>query len=337
MRITAITPMKNEGPYILEWLAYHHLIGVNDFLVFTNACADGSDQMLERLDEMGIVRHMPNPSTVTGSTAHHLELIRYINAFPRIRRSDWHINIDADEFIAVRAGDGALSDLFAAAPDAQLISLLQIPYGSQGQREMQDALQIRQFTHAFDWRAEGADRRSRLGIKTLVRRDAPMRRIVNHAPKLRKRGLDDLCWVNGGGVPIDLELASSIPKSFPPNYWSGALAQINHYAVRSMDAYLVQSDRGNANRGSDANLKYWRVHDINEVEDDTALRFAERVEALRQDWLRDPELRDLHAASFAWHVNRIEELKQDPERARLRRRIERWHRRTYESPAEAAE
>ncbi|MDB4053693.1 glycosyltransferase family 2 protein [Octadecabacter sp.] len=64
MRITAITPMKNEGPFILEWLAYHLMIGINDFVVFTNDCEDGTDAILERLDELGLVRHLPNPSCV---------------------------------------------------------------------------------------------------------------------------------------------------------------------------------------------------------------------------------------------------------------------------------
>ena len=50
MRITSITPMKNEAPFLLEWVAYHRLIGVNDILVFTNHCTDGTDLMLERLD-----------------------------------------------------------------------------------------------------------------------------------------------------------------------------------------------------------------------------------------------------------------------------------------------
>jgi hypothetical protein len=72
MRITAITPMKNEGPFILKWLAYHLMIGINDFVVFTNDCEDGTDAILERLDELGLVRHLPNPSCVReAADGHH--------------------------------------------------------------------------------------------------------------------------------------------------------------------------------------------------------------------------------------------------------------------------
>ena len=45
-----ITTMKNEGPFILEWLAYHRAIGVDDFLIYTNDCTDGTDTMLDLLE-----------------------------------------------------------------------------------------------------------------------------------------------------------------------------------------------------------------------------------------------------------------------------------------------
>ncbi len=49
--VAIITCMKNEGPFILEWLAYHRAIGVKDVLVYTNDCNDGTDTFLELLQE----------------------------------------------------------------------------------------------------------------------------------------------------------------------------------------------------------------------------------------------------------------------------------------------
>ena len=42
--------MKNEGPYILEWLAYHRIVGFEDFLIYTNDCEDGTTEILEPND-----------------------------------------------------------------------------------------------------------------------------------------------------------------------------------------------------------------------------------------------------------------------------------------------
>ena len=61
--------MKNEGPFILEWLAWHRAVGVTDVVVFSNDCTDGTDRLLDRLHAMGELVHLPNPATVTGGTA----------------------------------------------------------------------------------------------------------------------------------------------------------------------------------------------------------------------------------------------------------------------------
>ena len=60
-RAAIVTCMKNEGPFILEWLAYHRAIGFDDFLVYTNDCTDGTDTMLDALQARGIVQHRDNP------------------------------------------------------------------------------------------------------------------------------------------------------------------------------------------------------------------------------------------------------------------------------------
>ena len=53
--------MKNEGPFILEWIAYHLAIGVDDFLIYTNDCTDGTDEFLDILQDRGLVQHRINP------------------------------------------------------------------------------------------------------------------------------------------------------------------------------------------------------------------------------------------------------------------------------------
>ena len=56
-----ISTMKNEGPYVLEWLAYHKSIGVDTFLIYSNDCTDGTNLMLNRLHQMGVITHFDNP------------------------------------------------------------------------------------------------------------------------------------------------------------------------------------------------------------------------------------------------------------------------------------
>ena len=53
MKILSASTVRNEGPYLLEWIAWHQVLGVTDFLVYSNDCDDGSDLLLNRLAEHG--------------------------------------------------------------------------------------------------------------------------------------------------------------------------------------------------------------------------------------------------------------------------------------------
>ena len=105
--VTIVTCMKNEGPFILEWLAYHRSIGIGNFIVFSNDCADGTDKLLDRLDALGLVTHLPNPAIAAGSTYFQPLALKFSEGMPLMKRSDYVMCIDVDEFIAIRAGDGA--------------------------------------------------------------------------------------------------------------------------------------------------------------------------------------------------------------------------------------
>ena len=52
--------MKNEAPYIVEWVAYHRTMGVDNFLIYTDGCEDGTSEILDRLQEMGVLQHRNN-------------------------------------------------------------------------------------------------------------------------------------------------------------------------------------------------------------------------------------------------------------------------------------
>ena len=60
MRTLAVLTVRNEAAFLLEWLAHHRAVGFTDFLVFSNDCEDGTDKMLDRLEEMGLLTHVRN-------------------------------------------------------------------------------------------------------------------------------------------------------------------------------------------------------------------------------------------------------------------------------------
>lgn len=331
MRITAVTPMKNEGPYIVEWLAHHMARGINDILVFSNDCHDGTDLMLERLDEMGLLRHAPNPSILLDNPRHHIQLINYINEMPRLRRSDWVINLDADEFLSVNTGKGHVEDLLNAVPDVDAISLSLVGFGCNGEYDIsEDQLQTEIFVRANAREDQPA------AIKSFMRTDRGCHRFANNSPIYHRGRREKVTWVNGDGTVLDVGKEFQAVKFLPAEQSGYGLAHINHYAVRSMQGFMVKWDRGNANplNGvAETDLqwnnarRYWKKHDRNEVEDRSLADHAADLRDRVQELLKDAELRELHEKSIAWHRKRARQLRKDPGYSDLLKTMRRIHRR----------
>ena len=49
---TVVSTMKNEGPYIIDWVAHYKTLGFDHILVCTNDCTDPTVEILLRLQEM---------------------------------------------------------------------------------------------------------------------------------------------------------------------------------------------------------------------------------------------------------------------------------------------
>ena len=106
MRITAVTCVKNEGPFLLEWIAYNRLIGVTDFLFYSNDCTDGTDALLDALAARCGVTHLPNPAQ---GRAYQMEALKDCAHQPIVQQADWLWIADVDEFLNIHVGDHTIS------------------------------------------------------------------------------------------------------------------------------------------------------------------------------------------------------------------------------------
>ena len=311
MRITSITTMKDEAPFILEWVAYHRLIGVNDLIVFSNDCTDGTDMMLERLDDMGLVRHYTNPSVYTERTKHHLQVIRYVNTFSRLKKADWIVSLDVDEFICVNAGQGRLEDLFNAAPDTNVWSMSQLNFGHGGVWDYTDDLLGEQFNYCWHKTEPCHPNVNKRGTKTLTHRSSNPAEIHNHSPVFRKKDVGNVVMRGGSGQLVtDVDLTEDVKSLTAPRFGFD-LVQLNHYALRSVESFLLKRVRGNANHDTAGyGMQYWRRYDQNDWFDDSIARWMPQVRDMRDELLQDPELNTLHTAAVTNAKARIAELKQ---------------------------
>lgn len=307
-RTAIVTCMKNEGPFVLEWIAYHRAIGVDDFIVYTNDCTDGTDTLLDLLQDQGILAHRENPfRSMEGMKPQHAAL-EAAEAEPIMARAGWAICMDVDEFITVHAGDGTLRDLYAAVGDANMISMTWRLFGNSDLHDFVDMPTPARFERCAPQLIRKPHQA--WGFKTLFRNNGIYRKMGVHRPKGLKPDLwEQISWVNGSGAPMPKEMLRTGWRSSVDTYGYD-LVTLNHYAVRDAESFLVKRDRGRVNHVErDQGLGYWfRMNNNTEV-DTSIRRMLPALEAELTLLKALPGVAAQHAACVAAHRKRIAELR----------------------------
>ena len=128
--VALMSCMRNEGIHILEWLAYHRVIGFGPIVICSNDCDDGSDHLLDLLAHHGLIDHLPNPLE-PGEPPQRKGIDR---ALVHLQDSpaDWLAHLDADEFLNIAPGAGPVQELIDRAQDAHAIALPWRMFGDNG-------------------------------------------------------------------------------------------------------------------------------------------------------------------------------------------------------------
>ncbi len=101
---------RNEGAYLLDWIAYHRAVGFDHVVLYSNDNDDGSDELLGRLADAGEITWVQNDL----SPKSRAQWKAYGHAFqklPDLADYRWTMVLDIDEHFAFRP------DLFGSVSD----------------------------------------------------------------------------------------------------------------------------------------------------------------------------------------------------------------------------
>ncbi len=212
MRILAVMTVRNEGSFLLDWLAHHRACGFTDFLVFSNDCTDGTDAMLDRLAALGWLTHVRNDGP--HDEGPQWAALKAADRHPLVRAADWVLFCDVDEYVNIHVGDRTVAALLAALPRATAIPLTWRLFGNAGVVAFEDRPVTQVFQRAapavlhWPWRA--------MLFKTLFRNDGSYGKLGVH----RRAAPTAAGWRRRSGSTVP---ARSCPRCSTPGASSRTL------------------------------------------------------------------------------------------------------------------
>ena len=305
MSYTLVATAKNEGPYLLEWVAYHRMIGFDNILIFQNDSDDYTHETLRIMDTLGIVTYRYN-NAVRGR--HQVRAYKRAARHANFREADWAIALDLDEFLHIHVGDGHLDDLFSALPEADEVLLNWRRFGNGGETRLTPGLVTERFK-----KAETEKRvTERLTPYKAMFRPTHFDHCGIHRPFGPRVPEEEIRTCNGSGLMLDQFERLRFRATDPAGR---SLAQINHYIVRDAASFVLKSDRGSAHqadRGIDK--RYWARRNFNDQGDDSlAKRSPELVAAMADLNIQSSgQLSYYRDKAFAKHLDRFDQLLHDP-------------------------
>lgn len=308
---TVVSTMKNEGPYIIDWVAHYKTLGFDHILVCTNDCTDTTVDILLRLQEMGLVTQ--HNTIVRRAGIHRSALRQASRRYDIVMDAKWVFVCDVDEYLNIHIGDGSVQDLVAGSGEtADVISVPWRVFGPDGIEKFADKPVTQQFRKGeLEWDAKLRPETGKF-VKSLYTNQHKFQRMGLHAPVSLEEHIDDTLRVLPGGAEY---VVKGQRTANPPLFTH---AQVNHYALRSMDSFLVKRARGRANHSHHVlGLDYWERFNLNDEKDMSIDRYKTKAGKLARELKSDPVLKDLHARAVDWHKRKAASLKMDPDMDQL--------------------
>ena len=253
---------KNEGPYLLEWVAYYRSLGFSKIVVYENNSTDRSAVILRKLAARKYIEHR----TWKLGKYESPQITAYEDMVGRAQ-TDWLLFVDCDEFLVMNKGSlSSMLEYIHPQADIGAIGVNWRVFGSSSNLVGDSRPVIERFV-----RASEANFEANKHLKSFLRVGSVGEAIDMHLSDVKGR------VVFADGSPLGLESrgrASEIKFD---------VAQVNHYFGKTPEEYAIKMLRGQGGAGENNHLKYWysqelfHYHDRNEIEDLGALAHLDNV------------------------------------------------------------
>lgn len=268
MDLGLVTIQRNRGPWLVEWFAFHYLVGFRKFYFYAHLCDDSTAAVILKLK-----KRLDITAMALSEKSDRIQLQAYQHACDNyMNEVDWMCFLDGDEFIFPTAASTLQEALWPYDTDAvSALGVYNINFGSAGHIKEPPGL----ITENYRRRAKD-DFLSQRRVKSFVR----------GRQKVLVSNCSNVFVMPEGHETID-ELGRPVTWGFMPKYEpSYTQFRFNHYVTQSREYFeKFKSSSGYADSDPDAVRAedWWRQFDTNDLPDDSMLRFAARLRSTIQE------------------------------------------------------
>ena len=251
--LSVMAIMKNEGPYLKEWLDYHILVGVEKFYLYDNESTDNTTEILKPYIEHGVVDYTYWPGKSQQQKA-------YTDAFNKHAfDTKWMAVIDLDEFI-VPVNYNTIPEYLDTLPKnfAELI-MGWVIYGSSGHKTKPDGL----ITENYKKHADKS-----CGVKSIVNPRLVYETLNPHTHEVAGFIIDE----NGNKLG---RINQTDPGKIPTNK-----IRCNHYVTKSFEEYAARMNLGfssTLDRTKHRSIERFKYYDRNDIYDDIMDKYIPKL------------------------------------------------------------
>ena len=221
--------VRDEVDSLIEWIAYHRMIGFDKIVIYDNQSADGTSELLASLAIGGLIEHIEWPSNLF-SERENVQVKAYQHAAQN-QKFDWICCLDADEFFVLETANNIEEWIDCVGIKKMPIALNWKVFGSGGALRAESGLVTDRFITCGDVND---------GVCHHIKTFGP-RELVNHGAIVHTHGwplADGQFYVDACGRPVDVAGHTRVV----PARWEGAW--INHYIVKSKEEFEKKMRRG---------------------------------------------------------------------------------------------
>jgi len=227
--LTAIYWIKNETPYLPEWIEFHLMQGFDHFIFYDNHSTDNFLEVMEPYVEAGLVeiRYYPDPLLPPAKSGPPGSKNFWIMDYcidEQMGKSRWIHFHAVDEFTFMRDGSNIV-EFLKKFENVGALAIEWELFNSSGHIEKPKGLTIENFTHAFP--------DSNHAVKTIIKPEFAICTVGNPHNFLLNNGMSP--------VMEDFSAQSSALNERGPTF---NIIKNHHYLTRSKQEFNEKNNKG---------------------------------------------------------------------------------------------